>query len=52
LESDVSETKNVVADHPDIVAQLQKLADEAREDLGDAHQKKLGKNRRAAGRVE
>ncbi|MFN0018004.1 MAG: sulfatase [Pirellulaceae bacterium] len=49
LESDVGETKNVAAKQPDIVARLQKLADEAREDLGDAHQKKMGKNRRPAG---
>jgi arylsulfatase A len=52
LESDVGETKNVAAEHPDIVARLQGLADAAREDLGDAHQKKMGKNRRPAGKLE
>ncbi len=52
LESDVGETKNVAAGHPDVVLRLQKLAAAAREDLGDAHQKLSGKNRRPAGKVE
>lgn len=52
LEADIGETKNVAADHPEIVAQLQTLAAEAREDLGDAHQKQPGKNRRPAGKLE
>ena len=52
LESDVGETKNVAADHPDVVARLQKLAEAARDDLGDAHQKRPGQNRRPAGKLE
>ncbi|MDZ4402049.1 sulfatase [Prosthecobacter sp.] len=35
LDSDIGEAKNVVADHPDIVAQLQKHAETMKADLGD-----------------
>jgi arylsulfatase A len=35
LQSDVAESVNVAADHPDMVAQLQWLAEQARNDLGD-----------------
>jgi arylsulfatase A len=35
LQSDVAESVNVAADHPDVVAQLQELAEQARDDLGD-----------------
>ena len=51
LDSDVGETKNVAADHPDIVTRLQSAANEAREDLGDSLTKREGKNRRPAGRL-
>jgi len=51
LDTDVGETTNVAADHPDIVERLQKLAEEARQDLGDSHQKRPGKNRRQPGRL-
>lgn len=51
LDSDVGETKNVADEHPDIVIKLQKVAAAAREDLGDAHQKMPGKNRRPAGKL-
>jgi len=37
--------------HPDIVAELEKLGDEAREDLGDDIQKRTGRNNRPAGTV-
>lgn len=50
LVDDPGEQRNVVDDHPEVVARLQKLADVARADLGDEHQKLTGKNRRAAGR--
>jgi arylsulfatase A len=36
LESDPGETKDVAADHPDIVGRLSALADRARADLGDS----------------
>lgn len=35
LESDIGETANVVADHPEVVERLTALADAAREELGD-----------------
>lgn len=52
LDDDPGEQKNVIDEHPDVVERLKKLADAAREDLGDAHQKMPGKNRRAAGQME
>lgn len=51
LHTDVGEIKNVAADHPQIVQNLQRLAEQARNDLGDAHQKRPGKNRRPSGRL-
>ena len=52
LRDDVGETRDVAADHPDIVARLQALAEKARDDLGDRLTGRKGKNLRAAGRVE
>ena len=52
LEADVGETKNVAAEHPDVVKRLQALAETAREDLGDTLTNRNGKNVRAPGRVE
>lgn len=43
LSEDVGEQHNIAAQHPDIVEQLQKQADAAREELGDSLQKKAGK---------
>lgn len=51
LESDVGERENVAEKHPDVVARLQKLAEAARADLGDAHQKRQGAGRRPAGKL-
>jgi arylsulfatase A-like enzyme len=51
LESDVGEIENVAGQHAEVVAQLSKLAEEAREDLGDQLTGRPGKNRRAAGRL-
>ena len=51
LDSDVGETKNVAAAHPDIVARLKTLAEAARDDLGDSLTKREGQNRRPAGRL-
>ena len=52
LADDIGETQNVYDQHPDIVAELEALADKAREDLGDALQGIAGKGCRAAGYVE
>jgi len=46
-QNDVGETKNVAAEHPDIVKRLEALIEEAREDLGDGERK--GKNVRDPG---
>ena len=35
LETDIGETRNVAADHPDVVERLTALADRARAELGD-----------------
>ena len=35
LDADIREAQNVAAQHPDIVARLQRLVEQAREDLGD-----------------
>jgi len=51
LESDVGETKDVSAEHQDIVARLEKLAQAAREDLGDTLTKSKGKNVRPPGKL-
>lgn len=51
LENDIGETKNVIADHPDVVERLQKLADKAREDLGDDLTKVEGSGRRKPAQV-
>lgn len=51
LETDVGEQRDVAADHTQIVERLKKLADVAREDLGDTRTRKkiTGKNVRPAG---
>lgn len=50
LDGDIGETKNVIADHADVVAKLTALAEKARVDLGDNDQP--GQNQRKAGWVE
>jgi arylsulfatase A-like enzyme len=50
LESDVAETTNVAADHPEVVKLLQQLAERARRDLGDG--KLEGTGVRPAGVLE
>lgn len=50
LESDLGETKNVAAEHPDVVKRLQQLAEQARDDLGDSASGRKGKNVREPGR--
>jgi arylsulfatase A len=51
LESDPGETRNVIADHPDVVTRLQALAEKARDDLGDAAMNRPGKNVREPGHL-
>ncbi len=52
LRRDPGERYDVKALYPQVVAELQKVADKAREDLGDDLTGKKGKNRRPPGRVE
>jgi arylsulfatase A-like enzyme len=51
LAADVGETTNLADREADVVARLQKLADAAREDLGDALAKRSGKNVREPGKL-
>jgi arylsulfatase A len=52
LESDIGETTNVAALHPDVMQRLKKLAEKARADLGDTATKRQGNGVREPGRVE
>lgn len=49
LESDPGEHHDVASNHPDVVARLSRLADAARDDLGDSLTNRLGKNVRKPG---
>jgi arylsulfatase A-like enzyme len=51
LEKDVGETTNVADQHPEVVERLKRLADKAREDLGDSAMKQEGKGVRPPGRI-
>ncbi|MCA9270658.1 MAG: sulfatase, partial [Planctomycetales bacterium] len=51
LEADIGESRDMAADHPDVVARLQAIAAEMRSDLGDALQKTPPTNARPAGRL-
>jgi len=51
LRRDPGERYDVQAYFPEIVKELKAIADQAREDLGDDLQKKVGKNNREAGKV-
>ena len=50
LEADIGESKNISADHPEVVKRLVDLAEKAREELGDVD--RPGKGQRKAGWVE
>ncbi|TSA32045.1 MAG: arylsulfatase [Verrucomicrobiaceae bacterium] len=52
LVNDVSETTDVAEKHPDIVKLLESEAEKAREELGDALNKRTGKGVREPGRVK
>lgn len=51
LNADIRESKDVAAEHPEIVRQLEQEAERARKDLGDALTKQKGENRREPGRL-
>ncbi len=51
LEEDLGESTDVAAKHPDVVARLLKLAEAAREDLGDSLTKRTGKGIRPSGKL-
>ena len=52
LVNDLSETKDLAAEHPDIVATLEGQAEKAHAELGDALTKRAGRGVREPGRVE
>ena len=52
LEADVGETTDVADKHPDVVERLEKLAEQAREELGDSATKREGKGVRPPGVVK
>ena len=51
LKNDVGETTNVADEHPEIVRRLEKLGEEAREDLGDRLTGRQGRNIRPHGKL-
>ncbi|WP_020468983.1 sulfatase family protein [Zavarzinella formosa] len=51
LESDIGETKDVLADNPEVAKHLQELADKIRADLGDSLTKKTGTGAREPGMI-
>lgn len=52
LSTDIGETTDVHADHPDVAARLSALLDEARADLGDEATGRVGSGVRPIGRVD
>jgi len=52
LDSDIGETTDVAAKHPDVVKRIEALAEACREDLGDSVTKRKGKGVREPGRIE
>ncbi len=51
LDADPSESKNVAAEHPDVVLRLDAVAEMARVELGDTLTQRKGSSVRASGRV-
>jgi arylsulfatase A-like enzyme len=51
LETDVSETRDLSAAHPEMVARLQALAEKARAELGDSLHDRRGRGVREPGRI-
>ncbi len=52
LREDIGETKDVAALHPEVVERLQRLAEAAREELGDQLTNRTGRGNREPGRAE
>ena len=52
LRRDPGERYDVGEQHPDIVAQLEKIAEQTREELGDELQQRTGKQVRLAGQSD
>ncbi len=52
LDGDVREQHDAAKEQPQVVADLEALAEQARDDLGDSNQNREGHNRRAPGRAE
>ena len=52
LESDIGEEHDVFGEHPDVVVRLEALAEECRQDIGDAHTGVEGANTRPVGWVD
>jgi arylsulfatase A-like enzyme len=52
LKTDVSETRNVIDENPDVVKRLQEFAEQARADLGDTLTQRNGPGIRKAGQLE
>jgi arylsulfatase A-like enzyme len=52
LDADPGESVNLVSQHPQVVADLQKVAERARADLGDSLTKRVGANVRPAGQSQ
>ncbi len=52
LEADVGESKNVAAEHPEVVKHLTELADKVRADLGDSNTGVKGAGCRPVGKAE
>ncbi len=51
LDNDLSESKNVIEKFPDVVAMLQEMAEQARDELGDQLTKRVGKESRSPGKL-
>jgi hypothetical protein len=52
LDNDIGETTNVADQNPDVVADLKRLADRMRADLGDSATKQKGSGVRSSGRLQ